>query len=279
MTSDPRPPQAPSTGLPAHTPAGANESDDLSAERHISAARFKALTRLLLLGACLIGLIALAVYWSAGSQDLKQSLAQLQASAKSAGPGWVLAAFTLALSLAVPLGLLALLVIAVLGPWAGFTTVLVGALISASLSHVIGHHLGHQALQTLAGPRVRLLSQSLGHRGLWAVITLRLVPLAPFAVVNMVSGATHIRLRDLLFGTLIGMSPSILAMAFFMDWILAWLQDPQYLGMPALLPALGLLLLALLGLALAWRRRKKRRAQTPPGAETPQAGDLNSSKR
>jgi len=278
MSSDPRPPQAPSEGLPPHTPAEATEFDGLTAERHVSTARFKALTRLLVLGACLTALIALAVYWSAGSQDLKQSLAQLQASAQSAGPGWVLAAFTLALSLAVPLGLLALLVIAVLGPWAGFATVLVGALISASLSHVIGHHLGHQALQTLAGPRVRLLSQSLGQRGLWAVITLRLVPLAPFAVVNMVSGATHIRLRDLLLGTLIGMSPSILAMAFFMDWILAWLQDPQDLGMPALLLALGGLLL-LLGLALVWQRKKKRRAQTPAGEENPQTGDLKGSKR
>ncbi|MCV2352099.1 TVP38/TMEM64 family protein [Paucibacter sp. Y2R2-4] len=259
MSSDLRPAETPSKGRPSSAPNDSHEPEELTADRHVRSARFKALTRLLVLGACLITLITLAVYWSAGSQDLKQSLALLQASAQSAGPGWVLALFTLALSLAVPLGLLALLVIAVLGPWAGFATVLIGALISASISHAIGHHLGHQALQTLAGPRVRLLSQSLGARGLWAVITLRVVPLAPFAVANMAAGATHIRLRDLLLGTLIGMSPSILAMAFFMDWILAWLQDPQDLGVPALLLALGLLLLVL-GLALAWRRRKKRQA-------------------
>ncbi|MEJ6004578.1 VTT domain-containing protein [Paucibacter sp. AS339] len=228
--------------------------------------------RLLLLGACLLGLLALAVYWSTGSDDLSQRLTQLRALAESAGPFWVLAAFTLALTLAVPLGLLALLMIAALGPWGGFAAVLVGALISASISHAIGHLLGHQALQRLAGPRVRLLSRALGQRGLWTVITLRLVPLAPFAVVNMVAGATHIRLRDMLLGSALGMSPSILAMAFFMDWILALMQRPQELGRPALLLSLGLVaLLALLGLAWRYRQhyRHRHRRKSRPSRSGP----------
>ncbi|WP_414896431.1 VTT domain-containing protein [Roseateles sp.] len=64
------------------------------------------------------------------------------------------------------------------------------------------------------------LSERLGGRGVWTEITLRLLPLAPFAVANMVAGATHILLRDMLLETAIGISPSTLVMAFFMDNIL-----------------------------------------------------------
>jgi len=38
-------------------------------------------------------------------------------------------------------------------------------------------------------------------------------------------------------------------------------------------------LLLLLGLALVWKRRKKRQAQTPAATETPQTVDLKASKR
>ncbi|MFY7865914.1 TVP38/TMEM64 family protein [Roseateles sp.] len=211
--------------------------------------------RLLMLGLCLLALLGMAVYWSFSGPDLKQSLTQLQATALQAGPLWLLALFTLALTLAVPLGLLALLMIAALGPWTGFAAVIIGALLSASISHALGHLLGHQALQRVAGPKVRLLSQALGRRGFWAVVTIRMVPIAPYAVVNMVAGATHIRLRDLLLGSAIGISPSMLAMAFFADWILAWLQHPEDLAWPALLLVLGLIVL--LSVGLRWRGRQQ----------------------
>ena len=185
------------------------------------------LCRLMLLSFFIIALLSLAVYWSAGPVDLMRLLARLQAQAQSAGLVIVVATCMLALTLAVPLGLLALLVIAALGPWNGFFGVLVSALLSIIISHSIGHLLGHQVVVRLAWPRVRLLSQYLGRRGLRVVIMLRMLPLAPFAVVNMVAGATHIRLRDMLLGSAIGMSPGILALAFFMDWILAQIQQPE----------------------------------------------------
>ena len=50
--------------------------------------------------------------------------------------------------------------------------------------------------------------------------------MAPFAVVNMVAGASHIRLRDLLLGTLIGTTPGALAMTVFVDQITAALKQP-----------------------------------------------------
>jgi phospholipase D1/2 len=40
-----------------------------------------------------------------------------------------------------------------------------------------------------------------------AIVAVRIVPVAPFAVINLFTGASHIRLRDYLIGTLLGMIP------------------------------------------------------------------------
>ncbi len=176
--------------------------------------------RLGLLALLIAGLLALALFWSAGKLDIGELHARLQSRGAALGPGLSLLAAALGLSLAVPLSVITLLLIAALGPWQGFACSMGAALLASAISHAIGRALGHQALLRLAGPRVRRLSERLGGRGVWAVIMLRLLPLAPFAVANMVAGATHIRLRDMLLGTAIGMSPSTLVMAFFMDNIL-----------------------------------------------------------
>ena len=110
----------------------------------------------------------------------------------------------------------------------------------------------------LAGQCINALSERLAENGLLAVIALRLVPVAPFAVVNMVAGASHIRLLHLLLlGTAIGMMPSTLAMMFFVEQITERAAaDPltfALLALTALLPDRR-------GLALQrWMRRLERR--------------------
>ncbi len=58
------------------------------------------------------------------------------------------------------------------------------------------------------------------------MIALRLVPAAPFAIANMAAGSTHLRRRDMLLGSAIGMLPGTLLIALFTDQILAALQAP-----------------------------------------------------
>ncbi|NUS20534.1 MAG: TVP38/TMEM64 family protein, partial [Mesorhizobium sp.] len=50
-------------------------------------------------------------------------------------------------------------------------------------------------------------------KGSLAVVVIRLIPIAPFSLVNLVAGASTLPLRDFLIGTLLGMMPGILAMA------------------------------------------------------------------
>lgn len=186
--------------------------------------------RFYLLVLALLALIGLAVAWSWTPLrewlDLDLIVAALQRAGQTFGPVAAVAGFSLALTVAVPLTFLILVALVAFGPWAGFGCALAGALISATASYGLGHFLGREALVRLAGRSVNMLSQRLASRGLIAVIVVRLVPVAPFAVVNMVAGASHIRLRDLLLGTAIGITPGALGMMLFVDQITAALREP-----------------------------------------------------
>jgi len=50
-------------------------------------------------------------------------------------------------------------------------------------------------------------------QGVVAVAMIRMVPIAPFSLVNLLAGASELRLRDFLIGTILGMAPGIITMA------------------------------------------------------------------
>jgi uncharacterized membrane protein YdjX (TVP38/TMEM64 family) len=53
------------------------------------------------------------------------------------------------------------------------------------------------------------------------------VPIAPFTIINLVAGASHIRLRDFFWGSLFGLVPGITAIALLTDRVQATLEDPN----------------------------------------------------
>ena len=183
-----------------------------------------------LLVLALIALVGLAAAWSWSPLrswlDVDLGVAALQRFGASFGLVAAICGLTLALTLAVPLMFLTLVALAAYGPLGGSVCVMTGALLGAAASYGVGMLLGREVIEHLGGPRVNLLSRRLGERGLLAVIAVRLVPIAPFAVVNMVAGASHIRLRDLLLGTAIGITPATLAVAVFVEQITAALRSP-----------------------------------------------------
>ena len=204
--------------------------------------------RLALLAAVLLALIALALSWSWTPMrawlDVDLIVTSLQRLGASFGPVAAVGGFALALTLAVPLVFLTLVALVAFGPLAGFATTLVAALVSATASYAIGRLLGREVVERLGGARINRLSHRLASRGLVAVVMVRMVPIAPFAVVNMVAGASHIRMRDLLLGSAIGITPGTLAMTVFVDQITAALKQPTTLtfalvGLTIVLIAVG----------------------------------------
>jgi uncharacterized membrane protein YdjX (TVP38/TMEM64 family) len=74
---------------------------------------------------------------------------------------------------------------------------------------------------------------------------------APFGVVNLAAGASHLSLRDFTLGTLFGMAPGILAMTLLGDRLKLAVVDP---GWKSVLTLLALAAGVLIAGALVHRR-------------------------
>ena len=98
---------------------------------------------------------------------------------------------------------------AAFGPWFGFAYATLGALASALATYAIGAAIGKQTLRDFLGPRLNRVRQKVAKRGVITVAAVRLVPIAPFTVVNLVAGASSIPVFDYIAGTLLGMLPGL----------------------------------------------------------------------
>jgi len=214
--------------------------------------------RLIALAGVLAALLGLAAAWTWSPLrtwlDVDLVVSGLRHWGQTIGPLAALAGFTLAITLAVPLTFLTLVALVAFGPLAGFAYSLCGACLGSVVTYGIGRLLGREVVERLAGDRVNALSRRLAERGLLAIIAVRLVPVAPFAVVNMVAGASHIRLRDMVLGTAIGMTPGTLAMMFFVDHIIRAIREPGPLTLFLLLLTVGLIALGVWG-ARRWMKK------------------------
>lgn len=160
--------------------------------------------------------------------------------------------------IAFPVTLLILVTALVFGPVLGFVYSLVGTLLGAILTYGIGHLLGRNTLRRLGGSRINNLSRWLAHRGIITMLTVRLLPVAPFTIINLVAGASHISFRDYALGTLLGMTPGMLALTIFADSVQNAVQDPQPANFALLAGVIALIIVG----AFTIRRWLKRRTKT-----------------
>lgn len=173
----------------------------------------------------------------------------------AAAPLIVVAVYLLGGFILVPVTLLILVTAMVFGPVVGFAYSLAGSLTSALATFVIGRLLGRERVRTMAGEKVNRISRYLTRRGLLTVTTVRIVPVAHFSLVNLVAGASRIQARDFFFGTLLGMTPGIIAISLFEEGLLNALKHPDWTN----LLLLTLVVAAVLGgswLLRCWLQRK-----------------------
>jgi phospholipase D1/2 len=159
----------------------------------------------------------------------------------AATPLLVIGAFVVAGLLVVPLTLLMIVTALTFGPWLGFVYCLGGSLASAVTSYGLGHLFGRGAVRRLGGTYVNRISRRLAQRGLFTMIFVRLVPVAPFTVINLVAGASHITFRDFLLGTVLGMTPGMFAIVVLADRVRASVQAPGLASTMALLATVAII--------------------------------------
>jgi uncharacterized membrane protein YdjX (TVP38/TMEM64 family) len=144
-----------------------------------------------------------------------------------AAPLLIAAAFVTAGLLAVPLTLLIIVTVLLYGPWIGFIYSLAGALASAMAGYAAGRLLGRNTLRRLTGSRFSRIIQGLGRRSVLTIIMVRIIPVAPFTLINLGAGASRTRLRDFLLGTLLGMAPGMFAVSILVDLARASVLSPR----------------------------------------------------
>jgi phosphatidylserine/phosphatidylglycerophosphate/cardiolipin synthase-like enzyme/uncharacterized membrane protein YdjX (TVP38/TMEM64 family) len=177
-----------------------------------------------------------------------QSLASPEARALAAIGGFVVASLAM-----VPVTLLAVIGGIVFAGWEAFAYVMTGAMLAAAIGFLGGRLIGRRAIERLSGARVDQLSKRLAKRGTVAVAVLRLIPVAPFAVFNLVAGGSRLGVRQFLLGSLIGLSPGLGAITLFSNSLWEALTAPSLLNI-AIALAIGIGLLAITWVAKRWLR-------------------------
>jgi phospholipase D1/2 len=146
----------------------------------------------------------------------------------------------------VPVTLMVLATAFAFGPLTGSIYSLVGCLMAAVITYVLGRILGRDKVRRLAGSRLSRVSRRLADHGLVTMLTVRLLPVAPYTVVNVVAGASHIRFRDFVLGTIIGMAPGILAITFFEHQLETAIREPGAKSFALLAVVVGVIVISAL---------------------------------
>ena len=190
------------------------------------------LLRLAMILACLA---ALAIVWRStplvhvfDPQDLSLWAESLTDSPFA--PLWVVGGYILGSVLLAPVTLLIVATGATFGPALGFFYSLFGSLVSALFTYGLGRLVGRAVVCRIAGSRLGDIQRQVSRHGFISMLLARIVPIAPFAVVNMVAGAAQIRLRDFLLGTVVGMSPGIFGIVLIEDQLNQFLLEPAIQG-------------------------------------------------
>jgi uncharacterized membrane protein YdjX (TVP38/TMEM64 family) len=112
------------------------------------------------------------------------------------------------------------------GPVLGPLYAMAGSLASASSGFAIGRWLGRRRVERLTGGRLARLMGRAKRNGILTVFLVRKVP-APFTLVNIAVGASHVSLRDFVVGTVLGMTAVVVALAGFGSQLSQLFRDPS----------------------------------------------------
>jgi uncharacterized membrane protein YdjX (TVP38/TMEM64 family) len=144
--------------------------------------------------------------------------ATVQAWLRAASGPWSLPVAVLAFAalafVGVPQIMLIAAAVVAFGPTTGSLYSWVGTMASSVVGFYLGRVAGANVLERISGESVGRFVKLIARNGFFASFIVRLVPSAPFIVVNMAAGVTPMRVVDFLLGTAVGIVPKIMLTAF-----------------------------------------------------------------
>ncbi|MBV1799059.1 TVP38/TMEM64 family protein [Siccirubricoccus sp. G192] len=146
------------------------------------------------------------------------------------------------------------------GPWLGAGLAVAGATIGACLLFLAARHALAEVLERRAGPLLGRVREELRRGGFWYLLSLRLLPVVPFWLVNLAPALAGMALSPYAAATFLGIIPATVVYAGIGAGLGQVFEaggrpDLSVVFSPGiLLPLLGLAALSLLG---AWWRRRQ----------------------
>jgi uncharacterized membrane protein YdjX (TVP38/TMEM64 family) len=216
--------------------------------------------KLIILLASLLAVVALCiVLWRFTSvaelvdpRRLARQLDDLQ------GVWWAPFAFAIAFPLlglvVFPVTALSALVAFIFPPPIAIATSFSGIMMSAALLHWLGTRFRKTVREGL-GSAVTRVESALSDHSIVTIAAIRMIPLAPFTLVNLVAGAIGVRFRDYMLGSALGLTPGMIMLSLFGKQARDFWHHPSVSGV---LIGLGFAL-AWLGLTLGLQRWARRR--------------------
>jgi uncharacterized membrane protein YdjX (TVP38/TMEM64 family) len=192
----------------------------------------------------------LALFWNYGPvRALTDAYRAVDLARSVADSPWIplliAVAYTPAAFVLFPRPLITLFAVVALGTWPGFICAFAGVMIAAAVTYLVGRRLDRSLVRRVAGRRLCRVSRFLYRSGTLAMAAVRLVPLAPFAVVNVVAGAMGIRAGRFLAGTALGLLPGTLVTTLFGTELTRGLRDPHSMDVGLCVGAVAALLAAI----------------------------------
>lgn len=167
-----------------------------------------------------------------------------------AAPLALLGGYVIAGLLGVPVSLLIVATCFAYDPLAAALFAGGGSMLSAAVNYAAGRLVGRAAVRRIAGARLNEITRRLARNGPLAIAALCLLPIASFPRLNLVAGASRVRLRDFLIGTAVGLLPPILLALLLAGRVRDVLAEPGALQWGLL----ALAVLAVVSLVVAvWR--------------------------
>ena len=96
------------------------------------------------------------------------------------------------------------------GVFIGTLYVNIGATAGATLAFFAARYLFRDSVEKRFGPKLESIQKGFAKNGFSYLITLRLIPLFPFFLVNLASGLTHLRIPTYIAATALGILPGSL---------------------------------------------------------------------
>ncbi|MDA8389607.1 MAG: VTT domain-containing protein [Gammaproteobacteria bacterium] len=217
--------------------------------------RHNARLRLLRNAILLAAIASLSALWSHTPLHVWLNISRLVhllrgATTLAAAPVITLIAFIVGGAAFFPITLLIIATAIAFPPPQSLLYAFLGCLASTSVNYAAGRLLHERYVARLGGRHWQRLRERLKNRGLMTMITMGLVPIAPFTLVTVGAGSLRVRYRNVLIGAGIGVAPGILTISLFTGTLTRALARPE----PAEIAILVLLAAVIVSFIL-WIRR------------------------